>query len=183
MADLPGPPNAGDDIVINPVMLYDETRVVGAASSGLYPWLVQLGKDRGGWYLPFAWERWLPSSWLATRTIKLELQNLSAGEGHPVYGFSSGDYLEVALVEENQALVFRSERYGVPLTWALLLHELPPNPNGKPRTLVHLRFRGRIAATGWQRMIIVRFGAFMDHISTAPMLAGLADRVERPHYA
>lgn len=45
-------------------------------------------------------------------------------------------------------------------------------------TLLHLRFRGKIAATGLKRRLLVWSGGVMDHITTAPMLAGLAERAE-----
>ena len=46
-------------------------------------------------------------------------------------------------------------------------------------TLLHLRFRGKIAATGLKRRVLVWGGGVLDHITTAPMLAGLAERAEK----
>lgn len=98
----------------------------------------------------------------------------------PDYGFSKDDYFNVVAIEPERFLVYRSERYGCLFTWALLLreHESSTMP---PSTTVHLRFRGKVAATGLRRKLIVWFGGVMDHLSTAPMLAGLKERAERRH--
>ena len=45
-------------------------------------------------------------------------------------------------------------------------------------TLLHLRFRGKIAATGLKRRLLVWGGGILDHLTTAPMLSGLAERAE-----
>lgn len=76
--------------------------------------------------------------------------------------------------------MYRSDRYGCQFAWALLLHE-HTDETAPPRTTVHLRFRGRIAASGVKKRMIVWFGGMMDYVSTAPMLAGLNERVERAH--
>ena len=56
------------------------------------------------------------------------------------------------------------------------MHEITEGE--KTNTLVHLRFRGKIAATGIKRSLLVWGGGVLDHLTTAPMLAGLAERAE-----
>lgn len=171
----------GDDLIPNAVMVYNQTKTIHATPSEIWPWLLQLGKGRAGWYCPSYIEAWLPKGWAASRTINPEWQSLMVGDRVPDYGFSKDDYFDVAVVESEKALVYRSERYGCLFTWALMLHSEDIGAGEGSRTTVHLRFRGKIAATGLKRMVIVWFGGIMDHISTAPMLAGLAERVERSH--
>ena len=60
---------------------------------------------------------------------------------------------------------------------SLILHEIVEGE--RTNTLLHLRFRGKIAATGLKRRLIVLGGGVMDHLTTAPMLAGLAERAEK----
>jgi hypothetical protein len=166
----------GDDLIPTAVMVYDQRRLIRASPADVWPWVVQLGKARGGWYLPRFWESLLPSSWRAARHINPEWQRLSAGDRVLDYGFGGDeDVFDVALVEEARALVYRSERYGTVFTWALLLE--PAGAAGE--TVLHLRFRGRIERTGWQRKVLVWGGEWMDRLSTAPMLAGLAERAEK----
>ncbi|KAM0723952.1 hypothetical protein Q7P37_000943 [Cladosporium fusiforme] len=170
----------GDDLIPDASMIYDQTKTIHALPPDIWPWLVQLGKGRAGWYCPAWLERWLPQSWLASRAINPNWQSLAVGDRVDDYGFSKDDYFDVARLEPGRTLVYRSERYGCLFTWALLLREADDSM-APPTTTVHLRFRGRIAATGLKRRLIVWFGSVMDHISTAPMLAGLKERAERVH--
>ncbi|KAK3071465.1 hypothetical protein LTR53_008582 [Teratosphaeriaceae sp. CCFEE 6253] len=160
----PSPPYAGDDILPTAVMVYDQTRLMRATRLEIWPWIVQLGKGRGGC-------RAIDSIWL----------DIKPGDRVDDYGFSVEDCFDVVAVEPEQHLIYRSERYGAIFTWTLMLHESSPDADGAARTLVHLRFRGKIAATGmWQR-ILVHGGHFMDSMFSWPMLAGLAERVEKEH--
>lgn len=59
---------------------------------------------------------------------------------------------------------------------SLILHEVEKGQGQS--TLVHLRFRGKVAAAGLKRRLLVWGGGVMDHLTTAPMLAGLAERAE-----
>lgn len=176
---LPEGPFPGDDLLPTAPMVYDQVRTINAPRSEIWPWLLQLGKGRAGWYCPASWEKWMPASWPAARAINPERQNLAIGDRVEDYGFNAEeDFFIVAAVEPERALVFTSERYGAVFTWSLLLHEVEPDAEGVARTVVHLRFRGQIAATGVKRRVIVWGGGVLDHLTTAPLLAGLAERVE-----
>ncbi|WPH04267.1 Hypothetical protein R9X50_00715600 [Acrodontium crateriforme] len=168
----------GDDIIPDAVMIYNQLRVVRAPRSEVYPWILQLGKGRGGWYLPASWERFLPKTWWASRTIEDRWQHLKVGDRVDDYGFDAKeDYFDVVTVDSPNALIYRSDRYGAKFTWSLLLHERTTESG--PETTIHLRFRGKIAARGLKRKLLVWGGEWMDWASTTPMLAGLAERVER----
>lgn len=63
---------------------------------------------------------------------------------------------------------------------SLILHELKDRGEGRGvETLLHLRFRGKIAATGLKRKAIVWGGGVLDHFTTLPMMAGLKERAEK----
>lgn len=93
------------------------------------------------------------------------------------YGFSADDYFIVSEVQPEKALVYKSDRYGGSFSWSLILHDL--SERDRSATLVHLRFRGKIATTGLKRRLLVWGGGVLDHLRTAPMLAGLAERAEQ----
>ena len=170
---------AGDNIIPDAVMIYDQSTTVKATAAECFPWLQQIGKDRGGWYLPGTYEQYLPTSWRASRNINSDWQKLKPGDRLEDYGFDAKeDFFIVDSIQQPDHIVLRSERYGCKFSWALILHESRLQPADDPRTVIHLRFRGRIEATGLKRWLIVRGGGFMDWISTAPMLAGLKERVE-----
>lgn len=117
-----------------------------------------------GWYTPRTWETYLPASMHASRTINPEWQNLKAGDRVDDYGFSADDFFIVEDVQPEKALIYKSERYGALFSWSLILH-----PQAEDQTLLHLRFRGKIAATGLKRRLIVWGGGWMDHISIRPV--------------
>jgi hypothetical protein len=54
-----------------------------APPTEVWPWLVQLGKHRAGWYLPRSVERVVPPSRRAVRRLVPELQELRVGETVP----------------------------------------------------------------------------------------------------
>ncbi|RVX71267.1 hypothetical protein B0A52_04841 [Exophiala mesophila] len=179
---------AGDEIISDAAMVYDHKILIRATPHNIFPWIVQLGKGRGGWYMPAILEQFLPRGWPASRSIQPRWQTLAVGDRVPDYGFSADDYFDVVSLEPPKCLVYKSERYGTVFTWALLLHEAPADTSGRGlgqqsrvETTVHLRFRGRIQSTGWRRKIIVWAGGWMDYLTTAPMLRGLKERVEKPH--
>src|SRR4051794_41942528 len=56
----------------------------------VWPWLVQLGKGRGGWYFPRLVERFVPRSRRAARTVQPQWQGLEVGDVIPDYGGPQG---------------------------------------------------------------------------------------------
>lgn len=166
----------GDDVIPDAAMVYDRKYVIKASPEAIWPWLVQLGKGRGGWYLTRTWEWVFPKSWRASRIINPEWQNLKPGDRVEDYGFGKEEFFNVVSISPPSSLVYVSERLGTIFTWALLLHS-----QSQDTTEVHLRFRGRLQSTGWQRRLLIAGGDWMDWIFTVPMVRGLAERVERPH--
>lgn len=195
MSDPPSTsPFPGDSVLSDAAMVYDRKRTIRAPLADVWPWVVQLGKNRGGWYLPLSWERWMPRSWPATRTIEPRWQDLKVGDRVDDYGFGKDEWFDVVDIksergqegDERRWIVYRSDRMGTSFTWSLILTPLLVQSRDQgsevaesgPTTELHLRFRGRIASTGLKRTLILRGGDFMDWITTAPMLAGLAERAE-----
>lgn len=171
----------GDELIPDAVMVHDQKRTIRAPAEVIFPWLLQLGKNRGGWYLPLRIEGVMPLAWRPSRTVESKWQKLTPGERIANYGFSRNDYSVVDRVIEPHTIVLRSKRYGSEFTWALLLRELHDQPGDpEPATVVHLRFRGKLKAEGLRRRLVVKSGKLLDSLSTAPMLAGLAERCEQP---
>jgi hypothetical protein len=164
-------PVLGDELIPDANMIFDRVAVIDAGAGEVWPWLLQLGKRRAGWYLPQRLERLLPRGRRATRRVDPRWQALGIGDRIPDYG-GRDEYLEVARIEPGRALVYRSERKGAPFTWALLLESQGPG-----ETALRLRFRGRLRSTGWRRRAIVTGGDFFDWATGALMLAGLRERV------
>jgi hypothetical protein len=172
----------GDDIISDAMMVYDQKRTIRANADEIFPWLKQMGKGRGGFYLPLRMEAVLPKSRRASRQIEPEWQRLTPGERLSDYGFDAKeDYFVVERVEEPHTIVLRSRRYGCDFTWALLLRQLhEDSADPEPATVVHLRFRGKIEAEGAKRKMIIQSGRVLEKIGSMPLLAGLAERCEKP---
>lgn len=166
----------GDDVIPDAAMVYDRRCVIEAPAEAIWPWLVQLGKGRGGWYLTKRWEWFFPKNWHASRTGNPPWQNLKLGDRVEDYGFGKEEFFDVVSISSPASLVYKSERLGTVSTWALLPHSQSPDT-----TEVHLRFRGRLQSSGWKRHLLVTGGDWLDWMFTEPMMRGLAERVERPH--
>jgi hypothetical protein len=161
----------GDDLVANANMVFDRSRVIAAAPLQIWPWLVQLGKQRAGWYLPSSLERAVPRSRRGARVLDPRWRELGVGQRIPDYGGRQA-FLEVAILDPGRALVYRSERRGAVFSWALTLDALTP-----VSTRVDLRFRGRVRSTGWRGRLIATAGDAFDRLTSELMLSGLAERV------
>ena len=160
----------GDELVPDANMVFDRTRKIAAAPEAIWPWLVQLGKGRAGWYAPRAVERLFPPSRRATRTLDQHHQHLAVGDRIPDYGGKHA-HLEVAEIDPPHALVYRDERRGAPFSWAITL-----TPDTPGTTVVRLRFRGRLKSAGLTRRLILVGGGFFDGLTGEIMLRGLEER-------
>lgn len=160
----------GDALVPDANMVFDRSRVIAATPEAIWPWLVQLGKRRAGWYAPRAVERLLPRDRRALRHIDPAFQQLGPGDRIPDYGGRDAE-LEVALIDPPHALIYRDERRGARFSWAITL-----TPAGAAGTRVHLRFRGRIRSSGLLRHAIVAGGGLFDGLTGEAMLRGLEER-------
>jgi hypothetical protein len=161
----------GDDLIPDANMVFDRRIELAAPAEQIWPWLVQLGKRRAGWYLPARVERFVPPSRRGAWYLDPRWQALSVGERIPDYG-GPGAQLEVASIEPPRALVYRSERRGAAFSWALIL-----DPVSATRTQVHLRFRGRLSSAGWRAHAITRIGDLFDRLTGELMLRGLSERL------
>jgi hypothetical protein len=165
----------GDDVVPDANMLSEHEATFAAAPDAVWPWLVQLGKGRAGWYLPSALERRVvPRARRAATAVDPRWQGLVVGDEVPDYG-GRDETLEVVAIDPPRALVYRAERKGTVFSWALVLESLPGG-----RTRLRHRFRARLKSAGWHRRAIVLGGGAFDRATIALMVAGLRERVEAP---
>ena len=69
-----------------------------------WPWLLQLGKHRAGWYLPRSLERFIPRSRRPARTFVAIWRHLEVGDILPDYG-GKNESFQVAILQPPSALV------------------------------------------------------------------------------
>lgn len=101
---------AGDGLIVNPTFVYTMAATVNAQPEHIWPWLVQMGHQRGGLY-SYDWLDRLfgfldrPS---ATRILP-EFQRLTLGDHIPL---GRGPSWPVAVIEPNRALVLDMRNMG-----------------------------------------------------------------------
>jgi hypothetical protein len=161
----------GDDLIARPDVVMDRAFTVAAPPAAVWPWLVQLGKKRAGWYLPAAVERFLPPGRRAARGIRPAWQRLGPGDVIPDYG-GRDETFQVAVIEPESALVYRSTRGRMDVTWSIAL--LPVPAGADTRTRVHLRLRLGPVRRKW---LARTAGEFIDALTIAGMAAGLRERL------
>jgi len=164
-------PRAGDSIVPTADVVMDRAFTVDRDPDDVWPWLVQLGKRRAGWYLPSSVERLLPRSRRAARTIEDRWQNLGVGDVIPDYG-GRHETFQVAAIQRPSTLVYRSRRGATDVTWSLTLE---PVPGVEPvATRIFLRLR---LAPVRHRWLATTAGELLDLLTVAGLAAGLRERL------
>jgi hypothetical protein len=156
----------GDELVDADVVM-DRGVDVPAAPEVVWPWLVQLGKRRAGWYLPRRVERFVPRPRRALRHIDERFLDHAVGDVVPDWGGADATFTLAAL-EEPHLLLYTSRRGRTELTWCL---RVTATAGG---SRIHLRLR--LGPVRHRRVATVVGGAF-DAVTVAGLGAGLRERV------
>ena len=161
---------AGDGLLANPTYAGTMAIVVNARPEHIWPWLVQMGYQRGGLY-SYDWLDRLfgyldrPST---TRVLG-EFQTLGVGDRIPV---GRGPSWPVAAIEPNRALVLDMRNMGAfDWVWQFGLY-----PVDETRTQLVSRSRVRTQTT-WARLVTYAIEP-AGFLMTRRMLLGLKERAE-----
>lgn len=169
----------GDGLVPAADVVMDRGFDLPAPPAAVWPWFVQLGKGRSGWYLPRRAEALIPASRRALRTLDPALQDLRAGDVIADWG-GPGARFEIVTVDPPRALVHRSQRGALAISWAIVLRPAPDQAeprNTATGTRVHLRLR--LAGVKRRRLVEIGGGLF-DLLTIAGLAAGLRERLAGP---
>jgi hypothetical protein len=176
----------GDDLVPDATIVIDRWLNFHATPAEMWPWLVQLGKRRAGWYMPRAVERFIPPSRRAVRTLVPTYLRVEVGDDTPDWG--PGDpVFRLAALEPDALIAYLSLRdrdfewrwpsEGRPdnrvlrLSWTLRLTAV-----GTDSTSLHIRLR---VATSRGRFngLVWKAGEFFDLLTIKLLHRGLAERL------
>lgn len=163
-------PRRGDELIAAADVVMDRAFTLPAPPSQVWPWLVQLGKKRAGWYLPAGLERFLPTSRRAAWEVDDRWQHLQVGDTVPDYG-GKNETFQVAHIEPPTALVYTSQRGRTKVSWSITVQ--PAGAGSR----VFLRLR---LAPVRRRWLAETVGDLIDVLTIAGMAAGLRQRLSAP---
>jgi hypothetical protein len=130
----------GDDIIADARARAQFTHAVtiDAPPRDVWPWLVQMGGQRAGWY---SWDRLDNAGKRSADRIVPELQHIAVGDVLP-YRPKGGEGFEVLRVEPERTLVLGSTTPDFDGTWAFVLE-----PIGDDATRLITRYRAAYEPT------------------------------------
>ena len=169
-----GEPLPGDDLIADPDLAATRAITICAPSSQVWPWIVQLGQGRGGFYSYDFLENLIGCDIHSAGRIVPEWQELKPGDQVRLAPQAG---LAVTHLEPGRSLVLRG---GVPtgntappydFTWAFALTD---QPDGTTRLLV----RERYAYTRPWALLLVEPVAAVSFMMSQKMLRGIKDRAE-----
>lgn len=101
----------GDEVMPHPMIEWTRATTINAPPAEVWPWLVQMGYGRGGWYTNERFDRlvWRIEN-KSSNVILPEWQDLRAGDIVPD-GPDFAAYFKVIEVQENEAIVYHSIRH------------------------------------------------------------------------
>jgi hypothetical protein len=195
-------PLPGDDLVAEPTAIETRGIDIAAPVDGVWPWLVQMGYGRAGWYSYDALDMNLPSA----HRIRPELAKIAVGDlmpTHPAGGFvvsvldephALALYLDTDLVraqaeaakadgeaagpiniQATGAFMEAAQPADFAASWAFVLE---PASDGRTRLIERFRVRFGEDDRPWHRltMPLMGFGVF---VMMRKQMLGIRERAER----
>ncbi|MEE6165986.1 MULTISPECIES: SRPBCC family protein [unclassified Mycolicibacterium] len=159
----------GDDAIGEPADVTTEGIWIDAPPSAVWPWLVQMGQDRAGFYASPGYQN--------TDSIHPEWQHLAVGDTVRLTPGDDGFVLSVVEVLEQQAIVLRTNRTG---NWdATCTLHLVPHWQDRCRLLVRTRIR--LAHPG--AVVITELVGAPRALAVRHILKGIKQRAEFAYQA
>jgi hypothetical protein len=174
----------GDEVVDRPDIVTDHAVSIGAPPDDVWPWLVQMGWHRGGWYT----HRWVdvllfPQNSPSAQAILPQFQALQVGDRVLDGAPETECFFVVRALQSNRLMVLHStshlppglaHRPGVKLSWTWTF-SLEPEGQG-----ARLHFRSRIALSPWwlrwaYRLLLVP----AEYVMAGSMCTGIKQRAEK----
>lgn len=163
-------PMPGDDLIANPTITLTRSVTIEAPPAAVWPWLVQMGYRRAGWYSYDLFD----NDNVHVHRILPEFQDLKVGD---IMRTDAESGFRVEAIEPGRSIVamIHGEETGSPADIAICLLLRPLDLEGQ-RTRLTLRLHGRFwGASGQLFGLIFDFG---DFVFMRKMLLGIKRRAE-----
>jgi hypothetical protein len=163
----------GDDLIPQPIGVLNHAITIHRSPHDVWPWLVQMGSGRAGWY---AYDFIDNGGHRSAERILPEYQKISVGSVFPAVP-GAADVFVVAQCELERSLVlsWRLPNVRSQTTWAFVLEQ--PQPD-QTRLIV----RGRVASGyhpyGLPQWLALSTGRLAHFIMQRKQLLGIARRAE-----
>lgn len=180
-------PLPGDDLIATPLYVTTRGITVHAPAAAVWPWLVQLGQNRGGFYSYDFLENLMGLDIHNAEAVHPEWQDLKPGEDYLTLDPEANMKMTIAVMEPERAFVVRSGAPGEPpqppgdffrgeiaCTWGFYLE-----PLSSAVTRLVIRWRAAWADTRATRAAQPILLEPMHFIMEERMLRGIRDRAER----
>jgi hypothetical protein len=175
----------GDELVPTPSFVTNHGITIDAPAERIWPWLVQMGWHRGGWYTaPWVDRLLFPANKPSADRLVADWQSLRRGDFVPDGPPETGCGFIVEQVEPQRHLVLHStthlppgwsSRFGASIdwTWTFVLDEVE---RGRTRFLFRsrARLRPRWLAVGYGLLIVPA-----DFVMARQMMGGVKSRAQR----
>lgn len=173
----------GDEEVAEPAVQVTRATTIDAEPEAVWPWIVQIGADRGGFY-SYDWLENLFGLGVHSATgIVPEWQRLQVGDlvranragsgGWYVVALRPTEVLALKLADTKQGLPARRDRgVGWEFLWTFAVHREGP---GRTRLVVRERVAFGRRASRW---VMAPLG-LVSFVMTRKMLLGIKERAER----
>jgi hypothetical protein len=173
----------GDDLLPNATTLTTHAITIAAPAHAVWPWLVQMGWGRAGWYT-YRWvDRLLfPANGPSANHLLPEHQGLQVGDHLPDGPPEADCWFTVERLEPDRLLMLRSTRHlpaswrqrGLAMDWIWSWHLQESSPG---RTRLIQRNRMRLEPVWFERAFLATIVP-ADFIMARSHLRGLQRRVE-----
>jgi hypothetical protein len=171
-------PLPGDELVAEPRFVTDRAFTIHAPVSAVWPWIVQMGYHRGGWYTNATFDRliWHIDNPSADRIVP-EHQHLAVGDVVPD-GPAGTAWWKVTALEPGRAVVYLDDTGshvpGIVGSWAFVVE-----PLDNQTTRMQVRYRSTFAPSLRMALLSRLLIGPADFVMIGQTLRGIKRRAER----
>jgi hypothetical protein len=161
----------GDSLNPHPAFLATRAISIAAAPARIWPWLVQMGYGRAGYYgFDILENLGSPRGIRSADRILPEFQHFKVGDAVPI---SPAARMEFGAIEPGKYLTWVGKTAG---SWGVFTWALDPVDPGHTRLVCRIRWSHH-----WSQPTLLAldlFSEFTDHLAVRKILAGVRDRAE-----